>query len=149
MMQLSKQLQDVKGSQRSSVRPSPRKQCGTPRKSTPHSNRVMFLAACPLWSGNIVAQTCSKTIIVRRLKWQVPVGCVPPACQPYPVVSQVHVCRGWVFNPLWKGHGTRDTHTPPADRMTERCLWKHYFPATWLAGGINRYITNILVLSEI
>ena len=46
------------------------------------------------------------------------VGCVPPACWPYPVVS--HVPSVWRVGP-----GTRLT----------RHLWKYYTPPTFLVGG--------------
>ena len=34
--------------------------------------------------------------------------------------------------PIQKGPGTRDTYSPPVDRMIDRRLWKHYLPVTTL-----------------
>ena len=36
----------------------------------------------------------------------------------------------------WKGHGTRDTLSPPVNRMTDRRLWKHYLPSTTVVVNI-------------
>ena len=50
-----------------------------------------------------------------RKQESIPVGCIPPACQPY------------VFR--W----------PPliVNRILDTCLWKHYLPQTSFAGGNN------------
>ena len=111
------------------------------------------------------------------INWNKTVGCIPPVCQPYPIVSHnwggvsTHGTGGGEYPPhghthhplyiptlpLWtypptpgiltsfRGYGTRDntppertwtTDTPPPPQ-TDRHLWKHYLPATSLAGGNN------------
>ena len=70
----------------------------------------------------------------------IPVGCVPPAHWPHLVVSAggLRTCRGacvprgvhawgaWVPGECACPGGV---HTPPADRILDTHLWKHYLPA--------------------
>ena len=99
------------------------------------SNPLPILVA--VWSVWSQSLSCSMdkplhwTFI--RKQYIIPVGCIPPTCQPYPVVSHVlgvvptpqfHLGGGiypWTYPPTthpWKGPGTRDTHPPPVDRQT-------------------------------
>ena len=65
----------------------------------------------------------------------IPVGCVPPTCWPYPVVSRGvclgGVCLGGCLPHYMLGY----TYLPLWTEFLTAHLWKHYLPATTVAGG--------------
>ena len=75
----------------------------------------------------------SQQTLTARLQWSkqecIPIGCVPPACEPYPMYLEevsthplnISTLGRCVPTPLWT-----DIH-----------LWKHYLPPTSSAGGKN------------
>ena len=76
------------------------------------------------------------------IKWKqnqqecIPVRCVPPAHWPHLVIS---AGRGWLR--------PRGRATPaPLDRILDTRLWKHYLPATSVAGGkmLSKILSPIL-----
>ena len=75
----------------------------------------------------------------------IPVGCVPPAWQPYVFRWQGvgYVQRGYGMSrvplPCDLSHDACDVTypRPPPPPPVDRQLWKHYLPATTVAGGKN------------
>ena len=107
-----------------------------------------------MWYFGLFASTlCSN---LRRLgkklvQESIPVGCVPPACWPYPIVSHISLGGGVCPIPSPVGRPRGICPTPPdanhADHVTCDACWeanppmnrqtgvKHYLPATSFAGG--------------
>ena len=64
----------------------------------------------------------------------IPVGSVPPACWPYPVISRGGVCLGEVC-PGGEVYPSMQWHRhPPVSRITDRCK-NTTLPQTSFAGG--------------
>ena len=81
----------------------------------------------------------------------IPVGCQPSTCWPYVLFhnEQVWTCpvgRGWGSCIGWgRGRGPIQRGTSLwTDRMTDRHDWKHYLPATSLAGGNKKACVCVL-----
>ena len=151
------------------------KYCGTQYLEN-HGNTLIFrlltlmvdemykLQRVPLATSSV---TMSIRLLEAIMSWSrkqeecIPVGCVPPACWPYPVV----LGKGGVYPggvclegclpgrclPRWgvclggvcRGGGVcpkEYRNTPPVDKILDTRLWKHYLPATTVAGG-NKVLT--------
>ena len=106
-----------------------------------------FTKAQLFWAINILKQE------------SIPVGCVQPAfvvsgegkVNPTPWVPGPQYPTSWIPCPQipypftrQKGHETRDT-LPHVNRMTDRHLWRHYLPATAVAGGNELYFCLKLI----
>ena len=61
----------------------------------------------------------------------IPVGCIPPAFVVYGTGVGYTPLIPYTLPPLREDMGP-EISSPPVNRMTDRCLWKHYLPATTL-----------------
>ena len=84
----------------------------------------------PLWKTSVVCPVVPHAALdgpwKSRLHFKqesTPVGCVPPACRPYPIVLHVPCIPG------------KRVSTHPPSLWTDRHLWKYYLSATSFASG--------------
>ena len=85
----------------------------------------------PLFSGNFTKAWSRKQKL--RKQDSILVGCILPACQPYPMVFQVHLWRGWV--PTYPPSGlmlgwvvTHQTYSPQPYPPTGHIPWHNHPP---------------------
>ena len=79
--------------------------------------------------------TINLTLQLEFTQESIPVGCIPPACQPMVVVTWFSSDGHHILLAGGANSSCEWTYGDPQNRMTDRHPWKHYLPATSLADG--------------